>query len=129
MIVSIDEALRYPVITRPVAPDWHPWDMAVPEDFAYNPGETLLYAFFDDENDGLLLYVGITERPVERWLAHRRRAEWWPMISGLETTLYATRAIAAHYEALVIAEEPRPLFNRAGNPDWRRPWAPRARAR
>lgn len=107
----------YPCITRPADPAVHPAELVVVEDFPTTRDETLVYRFYDDRGDGLLLYVGITGQPVVRWMAHRRLAEWWPFITALETEMCRDRGDALWLEREIIVGE-RPPYNRAGNPDW-----------
>lgn len=70
---------------------------------------TLLYRFHD--HDGHLLYVGVTNRPAERWGTHRRKAPWWPLARHVTVTRYAANWLALDAERAAIRFEG-PIFNR-----------------
>lgn len=50
-------------------------------------GEAVVYRFLD--SGGRCIYIGVTESPLNRWQAHRRKP-WWPdvhvihYVAGLE---------------------------------------------
>ncbi len=70
-----------------------------------------LYRFFDQ--DGLLLYVGITCNPGVRFNAHRLTKTWWGDVASITLEKFSTRAeLVAAESAAIIAE--RPLHNIAG---------------
>lgn len=67
---------------------------------------TALYRFFDENGD--LLYVGISVRPWTRWKEHNAQKNWIDEVENITLERYATRseALAAEREA-IIAEDPR----------------------
>jgi len=67
-----------------------------------------LYRFFDV--DGRLLYVGIARDLGSRFLAHRRRSEWWADVATGTTETHPSRADAELAEAIAIHSE-HPLHN------------------
>jgi predicted GIY-YIG superfamily endonuclease len=78
---------------------------------------TLLYRFFDDE--GRLLYVGITNNPQVRWSDHAGKARkgenaWWRHARVVHTEWFATRAEAEKAEITAIHNE-HPLHNGSHN--------------
>lgn len=73
----------------------------------------LLYRFYD--SSGVLLYVGITNTPHERWAAHARDSEeWWPSVAVVHSEWHDTRDLAEKAEATAIKDE-KPLHNRVHN--------------
>lgn len=78
---------------------------------------TMLYRFFDDQ--GTLLYVGITDDPRARWSDHAHRAQrnedsWWHQVRVVHTEWLATRAEAEGAEITAIHGE-HPVHNSAHN--------------
>ncbi|QQM45155.1 GIY-YIG nuclease family protein [Streptomyces liliifuscus] len=78
---------------------------------------TLLYRFFDDE--GRLLYVGITNNPQNRWADHAHKARinenvWWHLVRVVHTEWCDTRGEAEAAEITAIRHE-RPLHNGSHN--------------
>lgn len=74
---------------------------------------TALYRHFDE--DGVLLYVGITNKPDTRRRAHQKRAVWAEFADQTreEVKWYSTRQAALEAETEAIETE-KPLFNRLG---------------
>ncbi|MEU0818923.1 GIY-YIG nuclease family protein [Streptomyces mirabilis] len=73
-------------------------------------GRTALYRAFDAEDT--LLYVGITDSPVDRFKQHQATAEWWPIMVLREVEWLNTRSEAEQAEARAIKVEA-PKFNRS----------------
>lgn len=73
---------------------------------------TSLYRFFDDQ--GRLLYVGITERGAMRWGEHRKDKHWWDDVASSTIEHFATRSRAEAAEKSAIQAE-RPLYNGTHN--------------
>ncbi|NXY94470.1 GIY-YIG nuclease family protein [Streptomyces sp. BR123] len=71
-------------------------------------GRTALYRLFDEE--GRLLYVGVTSNPSKRWSFHKRKKAWWPLVRIREIEWYLSRTEALTMEAQEIATK-RPLHN------------------
>lgn len=71
---------------------------------------TALYRHFDDQ--GRLLYVGISKHPTQRLSEHERASDWAPLISRIEIEWHDTRGDAETAEVHAIRHE-RPKFNRA----------------
>lgn len=72
-----------------------------------------LYRHFDDV--GVLLYIGISERPVHRGRTHAEMAVWVSYASRMEAEWLPDRAAAEAAEKLAIQTE-RPVFNRTHAP-------------
>lgn len=66
-----------------------------------------LYRFYDQ--DGVLLYVGISVAPWARWRAHRRLKPWWRDVTTITLERYWTHEIR-DAEKIAIRTE-RPLYN------------------
>ncbi|MFG3492981.1 GIY-YIG nuclease family protein [Streptomyces sp. NPDC047972] len=76
-------------------------------------GPTILYRMYDAAD--LLLYIGITCNPAQRWDHHRTSSAWWPQAVRKELTTFPDRASALAAEsAAILAEEPK--HNITGNP-------------
>lgn len=73
--------------------------------------ETTLYRFYDAAD--VLLYVGITHDPRQRFYDHRARP-WWAATSNIRLERYPTRSEAIQAEDVAIRSED-PIFNRAGS--------------
>lgn len=71
----------------------------------------LLYRFFNEES--LLLYLGITWSPRERWARHRRSKSWWPQVRTASTECYPAQWIARRAELEAIRIE-HPVHNIIG---------------
>lgn len=75
---------------------------------------TAVYRLYDA--DDALLYVGVANRPAERWGTHANRP-WWTRVARTEITQYPTREEALRGEAKAIRAE-HPLHNQVvPNPD------------
>ncbi|MGW7283988.1 GIY-YIG nuclease family protein [Streptomyces sp. NPDC054847] len=73
---------------------------------------TAVYRLYDE--DGVLLYVGITYDVPERWRHHRRHKPWWPQVAHERLVWYDTRPEAEAAEThAIVAEEP--LHNQVKN--------------
>jgi hypothetical protein len=125
-LASLEGAARFP---RAVAPDeWLASEIVLftageyqPESppytgpkFSYplpHEGPTQLYRHFDDE--GRLLYVGISLSAITRLAQHRSASHWSRAIVRVEIEHFDTRREALMAEAKAIIEE-RPLHNIAG---------------
>lgn len=75
--------------------------------------DTCLYRAFN--NEGVLLYVGISECWARRWKQHRTEEPWYFEIAHLEVTWFASRAEALAAEKKAIRTE-YSRFNSAGQP-------------
>lgn len=66
-----------------------------------------------DDADGVLLYVGISDRLAKRTNEHGKSADWADWIAASRAEWFPTRdaALAAEREAI---EQERPIFNRQG---------------
>lgn len=71
-----------------------------------------LYRHFDA--DDLLLYLGISDNPVQRGKDHARDSDWVQYAVRAEVTWHSSRAEALAAEAAAIVAE-RPLFNQQHN--------------
>lgn len=69
---------------------------------------TALYRFFDE--DDVLLYVGITDRPGRRWEQHMREQPWWPTARSHTVRWHESREAADTAEREAIRDE-RPVYN------------------
>jgi len=80
---------------------------------------TALYWIFDAT--GMLIYVGVTDDPAERFGRHASTALWWPLAARHEVQWYRVREDAETAERAAIKRYD-PYFNRAhainpiGNP-------------
>ncbi len=77
----------------------------------------LLYLLYDE--DGALLYVGITVDWRNRFNGHSHASPWWGRVSRLEIEWFSNWFDASAAEKLAIATN-QPLFNRTHSR--RRPW-------
>jgi predicted GIY-YIG superfamily endonuclease len=75
---------------------------------------TFLYRFYDE--DGVLLYVGITDNLIDRTWSHARASTWMEFAMRSTVVPFTSRAEAEEHEVLAIRSE-RPLFNLAYNDD------------
>lgn len=75
------------------------------------PKSQTLYRFWDSKD--VLLYVGISVRPWERWKQHRGEKPWWEEVARVTLENFPTRddVLAAELRA-IRTEEPR--YNIAG---------------
>lgn len=79
-----------------------------------NPPPSFLYRHFDEE--GRLLYVGISLCSISRQAQHRALSPWFYEVRCIKIEAFKSRAEAAAAEAIAILEE-KPLHNRALNTD------------
>ena len=70
-----------------------------------------LYRHYDDE--GLLLYVGISVDPAVRMKQHESSSPWWRFVAESDIDWYLTETDAAQAERRAIIDEA-PIFNKAG---------------
>jgi len=85
----------------------------------WEEGPVALYRLYDE--DGNLLYIGITPEVVERWKDRRRRMPWWPEVARDDITwLDGGRVAAMRAEGQAIMAE-RPWYNRSPMDDDGRP--------
>lgn len=75
---------------------------------------TALYRLFDE--GGVLLYVGITVNPEERWVDHERTKSWWPQVAEKRIAWLDDRPTALTAELRAIKTE-HPLHNVVGTPE------------
>ena len=75
--------------------------------------ETMLYRLFDQ--DGGLLYVGISGRWVRRLVSHAARQGWWDDVASVTRQPFPSRSEALEAEAAAIRQE-RPRYNVQGQP-------------
>jgi hypothetical protein len=71
-------------------------------------GSTDLYRYFNEQ--GVLLYVGISTHTAERASKHKRISSWWPLWKKCTRTTYPTRVEARQAEKQAIRSE-KPLHN------------------
>lgn len=71
-------------------------------------GPCFLYRHFDEA--GVLLYVGISNRPGYRSAQHEQRAEWWRDVARIDLERFDSRAAAVLAEHAAIWRE-RPKHN------------------
>lgn len=69
------------------------------------------------DGNGNYLYVGITNNPASRLKLHERTSPWLTHVARIEWGPELPEETARREERVVI-ELTRPLFNRAGNPDY-----------
>ena len=60
--------------------------------------------------DRRILYIGVSENPRLRVMAHSWDKSWWPQVTHVGVAWYPTRAAALIAEAILIQDE-RPLHN------------------
>jgi hypothetical protein len=75
--------------------------------------ETTLYRLFDQ--DGELLYVGISGRWVRRLASHAARQGWWDDVASVTRQPFPSRSEALEAEAAAIRQE-RSRYNVQGQP-------------
>jgi predicted GIY-YIG superfamily endonuclease len=75
---------------------------------------TSVYRYYDKYD--LLIYVGITNRGIQRNREHNTGKAWWPYVVRQEVEHFPTRAQALAREKLLIGKH-RPPFNHQHNPD------------
>lgn len=83
-------------------------------------GPTDLYQAFND--NGEILYVGISHNAITRLRQHRSSSAWWPHATWFQVTRYEERRDAEKAEALVVAfDDPPYNVDRCEGP-MRRAW-------
>lgn len=75
---------------------------------------TSVYRYYDE--NGVLLYVGITSRGIARNSEHNTSKDWWKYVTAQEVEHYTTRRGAMARERELITSR-RPPFNKQHNPD------------
>jgi len=78
-------------------------------------GLTFLYRFYDDA--GVLLYVGVSQRPFQRFAGHDRSAKWITQAAACRLERFPTRSEALRAETLAIWSE-QPIHNIQGKYAW-----------
>ncbi|MFI1067028.1 hypothetical protein ACH4TC_34720 [Streptomyces spororaveus] len=76
---------------------------------APDPGPAAVYRLRDDQ--GLLLYIGLSHSPQARYVQHEADKRWWPQVQHHTETWYDTREEAEAAERAAIGSED-PLYNR-----------------
>lgn len=71
--------------------------------------EHVLYRFYDE--DGVLLYVGVTNSIENRFRWHAANQPWWPEVADCRPAFYPNRASVERAEYDAIRYE-RPRYNR-----------------
>lgn len=79
------------------------------------PGQSALYRFLND--DGEILYIGVTINPPRRWKQHQERAAltWWPLVRNVSVEWFTSRQAALDAELCIIRTQ-QPLYNVGGAP-------------
>ncbi len=77
------------------------------------PLDTAVYRFYDEDN--VLLYVGQTPAPIERFHEHRDDKPWFDEVTHFSTDWHLSREDAEWAEDAAIADE-WPLYNKKGQP-------------
>lgn len=77
---------------------------------------TSLYKYYD--RDGILIYVGITSRGMQRNSEHNTSKSWWQYVNHQTVEHHRTRASALHRESEIIRKFA-PPFNKQQNPDFK----------
>lgn len=75
------------------------------------PNTHTLYRMFDDE--GFLLYVGLTNNPAGRFRDHNA-ADWWDQVASITVEHHCDREDLKAAEAEAIKTE-NPVYNKTGN--------------
>lgn len=73
---------------------------------------TALYRLRDASDQ--LLYIGVSDAPLRRWVEHSKDKPWWPLVVAFAFEWYDSRAEALRVEARAIKTE-RPLHNQVHN--------------
>ena len=71
------------------------------------PGFEFLYRLFDERH--LLLYVGITWKPFDRWRVHKKSKAWWGDVAHAE--VWRCRDEDARYWETRCIKEQQPIHN------------------
>lgn len=64
---------------------------------------TALYRLHDEQ--GQLLYIGISTKPLSRWTQHSGDKEWWPEVAALSLDWFDSTTEARAMEAHAIRSE------------------------
>jgi hypothetical protein len=96
---------------RSIDPTARPCILVRPENLKYGLFKQQL--FYDA--DQRLLNIGITSALESRWVQHRRKSTWWPMVAFVDVTQFPARQPAREAELKAIAAET-PLHNIADRP-------------
>lgn len=78
------------------------------------PDPTSVYLYFDSA--GILIYVGITSRGINRQREHEKSKPWWGFTNRQEIEHYSSRAEALNREKFLISTYC-PPFNTQHNPN------------
>lgn len=73
---------------------------------------TALYRLRDASDQ--LLYIGVSDAPLRRWVEHSKDKPWWPRVVAFAFEWYDSRTEALRVEACAIRTE-RPLYNQIHN--------------
>lgn len=76
------------------------------------PDFTAVYRLYSADD---LLYVGMSNNPLERFIEHRADKDWWPQVELYSIEWFDTRAEAEYAEEDAIKDE-WPLYNIAHQP-------------
>lgn len=71
---------------------------------------TSVYRYYD--SSGILLYVGISRRLLNRMYNHELSSDWFRLASRVTLSHYATQEDAEQAEAIAIKTES-PMFNKS----------------
>lgn len=69
---------------------------------------TALYHLRNSVGD--LLYAGISEKPLQRWIQHAADKDWWPDVASMSLEWFDSNAEALAMEAHAIRTK-HPLYN------------------
>jgi predicted GIY-YIG superfamily endonuclease len=72
------------------------------------PVRTAIYRLHDQS--GVLLYVGVTDKPKRRWPQHAADKPWWPDVASRSLSWFPSRDLALDAESRAIRTE-KPLHN------------------
>lgn len=75
---------------------------------------TSVYQYFDE--NGVVVYIGITSRNVRRQGEHDKGKAWWPFVASQSVEHFDTRE-QAHRREVELIRQYRPPFNVQHNPD------------
>jgi len=74
---------------------------------------TVVYRLYDAAD--VLLYVGSSKNPAQRWKQHRQLKSWWPQVARREVAWFDSRPDALFAERQAILAE-NPLHNSPNDP-------------
>lgn len=75
------------------------------------------WVYWLHNKDEVLLYVGVTQQPHNRFMAHSRTKSWWETVAFIRLRRLPTLHEAWALEREVICNNT-PLYNVAGKPGW-----------